>query len=187
MGGAPRATSAVSIDPSGDTVLTFTSVGGAGQFWLELEEPLDPVTGTLEWTWRVDEPVEGARLVDPDLDDSPARLFVVFGRGGLFSAPRTLFYSWAGSASDPEFHRSHVNDAFGVVVTRTGGDAIGEWLHESRDLAVDYERAFGEPPDRRVTAVGFMIDSDQTGSRARSALASLDWVTESGDPVPSRR
>jgi len=158
--------------------LVFEATAGqAGQYWRALEEPLDAAGGTLRWRWRVDDAVPEADLLDPERDDAPARLFVVFGDGGLFSPPRVLFYSWAGDTPSPEMHLSHVDDRLAVVPLRSAAsDPLGVWLDEARDPAEDYRTAFGEEPNDPITAVGFMLDTDQTLDRAKSALAKIEWL-----------
>lgn len=158
--------------------LLFEAANGrAGQYWRALEEPLDAAGGTLRWRWRVDDAIPGADLLDPERDDAPARLFVVFGDGGLFSPPRVVFYTWAGESPTPEMHLSHVDDRLAVVaLRRAGSDPLGVWLDESRDPAEDYRTAFGEAPDDPITAVGFMLDTDQTSDRAEAALAKIEWL-----------
>ncbi|MGD2071289.1 MAG: DUF3047 domain-containing protein, partial [Gemmatimonadota bacterium] len=156
--------------------LRFSADGAAAWFWRELDAPLDPAAGRVEWRWRVDEAVEAAELADPDLDDAPARFFVVFGRGGLFSSPRMIFYSWGRREPLGTAMRSYVSDRIGVVVVRNGSSPTGTWIDDERDLAADYRAVFGGSPDE-VTAVGFMIDTDQTGAAATSFLAALAWRT----------
>lgn len=178
VGDAPAAESRVVVPEGGSPWLRFdTGGGGAGQFWLELDEPLDPDRGRLAWTWRVDLPVTGARLRDPALDDSPARLFVVFGERGLVSPPRTVFYTWGGGPPDTSFFRSHVSDRLAVTALRGRGDPAGVWLTESRSPGDDFRAAFGRTPPP-IRAVGFMIDTDQTGAPARSGLSGIRWVPD---------
>lgn len=154
--------------------LRFEAQGQGAFFWLELDEPITPATQSLRWHWKVEAPVDGADLGEPERDDAPARFFVVFGEGGTFSMPEILFYSWDGTARDVGAHWIYPDDDnFRVMVARNARSPVGEWLQETRDLHEDYRRAFGGDPEP-VTAVGFVIDTDDTGARAVSLLGPVE-------------
>lgn len=157
-----------------DRAIWFEADGfQAAFFGLGLDTELDPNTQHLRWHWRVDEDVPEAKLRTPDLDDSPARFFVVFGRGGLFSNSRILFYSWGDSDDIGEHWTYRDDENFRVMVLRNEASPIGAWLMEDRDLRADYLLTFGrEPPP--VTALGFMMDTDQTGARASARLGPIE-------------
>lgn len=159
-----------------ERAVRFEAEDQAAFFWLELDEPLRAGSETLRWSWRVDRRVEGAALRTPELDDAPARFFVVFGRGGLFSSPKILFYSWGGTETIGEHWTYPANDVFHVMVVRNDRSPLNTWLTETRDVRADYRMTFGGEGDA-VTAIGFMIDTDQTASRAVSFLGPIEHVT----------
>lgn len=165
-----------------DRAIRFEARGRQAAFFgLDLDTPLDPATQRLAWQWRVDEPVPGADLRTPELDDAPARFFVVFGRGGLLSSPEILFYSWGGSDEVGDHWTYRDDGSFRVMVLRNDRSPTGVWLTEARDLREDYLLTFGrEPPP--VTALGFMIDSDQTGARASSRLGPIEAFQSARGP-----
>ena len=161
----------------GRIVLSLEAQAAAGQCWRELDDPIPPGEGRLSWRWRISEHLAEVDLRDPDRDDAPARLFVVFGRGRLFSRPRMLFYTWGGAEPVGSAFPSHASDRLGVVVVRNAQDLAEVWHDESRDVASDYRAAFGEEaPD--ITAVGIMLDTDQLHGRASVELAELLWVSD---------
>ncbi len=172
--GGERLPSARVEEVEGALALVLVADSAAGQAWLELDEPLDPAEGTLSWEWTISSRPGGASLRTPELDDSPARLFVVFGGGGLFRRPRILFYSWGrGEAVDDAF-LSHVTDRLGVVVVRNSADSIGAKYTERRDPEADFRRVFGRDPEE-IRAVGLMVDTDQLGGRAEVQLHTIRW------------
>jgi hypothetical protein len=165
----------------GGPALELIADSAAGQAWLELEEELDPGTGTLAWMWRVEARPSEVDLRDPAADDAPARLFVAFGDGGLFGPPRFLFYTWGQDEEVGEAFRSHVSDDVGVVVVRNAADSTGAWLREERDLDRDYRRVFGDGENPEpITGFGLMTDTDQTGDSARVWLRGVRWVEGGG-------
>ena len=158
----------------GALALVIVADSAAGQAWLELDEPLDPARGALSWEWTVSAPPGAASLRIPEMDDSPARFFVVFGGGGLFRRPRILFYSWGrGEAVDDAF-LSHVTDRLGVVVIRNSADSTGARYTERRDPEADFRRVFARNPDE-IRAVGLMVDTDQMGGRGEVRLHTIRW------------
>ncbi len=159
----------------GALALIMSADSAAGQAWMELDEPLDPATGTLSWEWSLAQGLQGTTLRDPDADDSAGRFFVVFGGGGLFGRPRIIFYTWGGDEAPDEAFLSHVSDRAGVVVVRNRSDSIGAWHTERRDAAADFRRVFGRDPDE-IRAVGLMADTDQLGGRAEVRLRLIRWT-----------
>jgi hypothetical protein len=159
--------------------IRFEATGQAAFFWRELDSRLDPADGRLRWSWRVDRPVVGADLLVRELDDSPARLFVVFGTRGIFSRPRIIFYTW-GNQERPGAHWSSPVDArMHIVVLQDHSAPTGAWIDEDRDLLADYRAAFGRDPEP-VSAIGFMIDTDDTGQTAVGLLGTVRWAPPAG-------
>jgi hypothetical protein len=155
--------------------IRFEATGQAAFFWRELDSRLDPADGRLRWKWRVDRPVAGADLRVRELDDAPARLFVVFGTRGIFSRPRIIFYTW-GNQETPGSHWSSPVDArMHIMVLRDHSAPTGAWIEEDRDLLADYRAAFGRDPEP-VSAIGFMIDTDDTGQTAVGLLGPVRWT-----------
>ena len=65
-----------------------------------------------------------------------------------------------------------------TIVLRNGSDAPGHWQRESRDVAADFLRAFGDesatvPP---LTAVIVAGDADNTGARSVTHVANLSFA-----------
>lgn len=171
--GAPAARSEVT-QVGGYKVLRFDADGEALWVGRELEQPLHPDQGRLTWVWRLDHRLSETALRDPARDDAAARLVVVFGRPGLFGGGRVLFYTWGNREPKEGAWMNPSNRRFGVLVVRNASDPADQWLEEERDLGADYRRVFGgEPP--AVRAIGYMIDTEQTGERGASLLASIRW------------
>jgi hypothetical protein len=155
--------------------LRFEATGEAAFFWRELDSRLDPAAGRLRWSWRVDRPLPGADLRVRQLDDSPARFFVVFGTRGILSRPRIIFYTW-GNRETPGAHwASPVDARLHIMVLQDHASQPGAWIHEDRDLLADYRAAFGRAPEP-VSAIGFMIDTDNTRQSAVGLLGPVRWA-----------
>jgi hypothetical protein len=50
-----------------------------------------------------------------------------------------------------------------IIVVEGGGDRVNRWVRFERDLARDFEAAFGEPSPA-VTAFALAGDTDNTGA-----------------------
>jgi hypothetical protein len=121
----------------------------------------------LEWHWRVEKLQDGASLFDEDLDDVAAALYVVFGDPAALAEERpvtALRYVWTtGRVQDEEIVDSPRQP--GVVrsiVVQGGLVSPLAWAEERRDIAADYQAAFGRLPAARVRAVALFTDNDDT-------------------------
>lgn len=140
----------------------------------------------LQWRWKVDELIAKADNSQKHLEDAPARLVVSFDGDMekltpqdrmLFDNVRiltgqqmpyaTLMYIWGNRAPRetviPNRHTSRVR----MIVVESGRDKLGRWQDVTRNVIDDYRRAFGEEPGR-ISAVGIMTDTDNTGGNAHA-------------------
>lgn len=166
---------AATIDSrDGARALALAGAGQAGWFYASVPKVLP--AGRLRWSWLVEQAPESASLSDPGRDDSPIRVFVVFGnQGGLFRKPgRVLFYSFGGAGDLGHSAPSHVHNRLHVIAV-DGPDHYGQWRDHEVDPVADYRRLHDrEPPP--ITAIGIMQDTDQTGQTAVARLRRLEWV-----------
>jgi hypothetical protein len=130
----------------------------------------------LEWEWRVEKLQESASLYEAGLEDVAASIWVMFGdpepgpqsgSGGAITAPKpvpTLRYVWTtdkiqdetiiDSPSQPGVIRS--------IVVQGGIVSPLAWESEKRDLAADYQAAFGGLPKSNVLAVALVTGNYHT-------------------------
>lgn len=138
----------------------------------------------LHWHWKVTDLIPKADNTQKHLEDSPVRLVVSFA-GDLdrlsfddrmfFDNIRvltgqqlpyaTLMYIWENRAPldtvIPNRHTGRIK----MIVAESGRDKLGGWQQVTRNIVEDYRRAFGEEPGR-ITAIGIMTDTDNTGEHA---------------------
>ncbi len=148
---------------------------------------LDPVAyPLLHWQWRVDELIARADNMQKHLEDSPVRLMVSFD-GDMdkialhdrlfFDSIRvltgqqlpysTLIYIWENRAPRETVIPNHHTSRIKMIVAESGRDKLGAWQQVTRNIVEDYRRAFGEAPGK-ITAVGIMTDTDNTGGNAHA-------------------
>ena len=135
-------------------------------------------TPVLAWSWRVDAYPPSGDGRRAESDDEPAQVYLFFPGKGLAGKlqPRILGYTWETVPEAGTFYHSPKNDETRVFVLRNRRDGQGVWASEARDVAGDFQKAFGEPAPAPL-AVCFQIDSDDTASSARSAFAALRFTS----------
>jgi hypothetical protein len=136
----------------------------------------------LSWWWRVSRLPAGSDVREAGRDDQAAQVYVVFPR---WPAPRTssdvLGYVWDTRA--PVGTRLTPAKATNVriVVVESGSGRLDQWLQQQRNVAEDYQAAFGRQPPR-VGKIALMIDSNDTRSDAEALFGDLTFSRPS---VPS--
>lgn len=159
----------------GLAAFAISGAGRAGWFYREFEEPLPESGGMLEWTWRVLAGPPQADLREKKLDDSPIRVFVVFGKpGGLFGGSgRVIFYTHGNDEPAGFARPSHASSRMHVV-RADGAMSRPGWQDHAVEPFADYRRIWKRPPPA-ITAIGVMHDTDQTRGYAEAEIRRLVW------------
>ena len=160
-----------------DEVFRITGTGRAAWFYREIAPQISETAGSLHWSWRASVIPAGADLRAKETDDSPMRVYVVFGKpGGLFGgAGRIIFYSY-GNTEPTEYARpSHDSDKL-YVIRVDGAPERGAWQEHRVEPFADYRRIWHRDPPP-ITAIGVMQDTDQTRALASADLRRLEWRT----------
>jgi hypothetical protein len=117
----------------------------------------------LTWRWKVTQLPAGADFRRSTTDDQAAQVLVAFEDN------RVLTYIWDSSAPkgtaapSPSFPLVHIF----AVVCESGASDANRWVSETRNVAADFERAFGRPAPR-VKGLRLQINSQHTGTVAES-------------------
>ncbi len=118
----------------------------------------------LSWRWKVTNLPPGGDFRHATTDDQAAQVLVAF------ADRRILTYIWDSTAP-----KGTVQSATSIplvhvfaFVCRSGAAEANQWLVETRNIAADYERAFGRPPKDHVKGVRLQINSQHTGTSAES-------------------
>lgn len=149
--------------------------------WIRPCALMRPRVLRLTWRWRVAFALahEGERTRAGD--DYAARVIVVFETSPLPLRTRSLAYVWAAREPRGAEFASPYSGRTGTIVLRSGASDAGVWVSEERDVLADYRRFFGREPDK-VSAVAFMVDTDDTDAAATAWLAGLTAVSEEETP-----
>jgi hypothetical protein len=140
----------------------------------------------LQFSWQVSGLINNADMALRDSDDSPVRLVLMFeGDRSKFSMKNamlselaqtmtgepmpyaTLMYVWCNTRAPGSVIINPRTDRIRKLVVESGKGRLNQWLDYQRDIAADFEQAFGEPPGA-LLGVGLMTDTDNTRSKAQA-------------------
>ncbi len=162
-------------EATGHRVVRITGAGRAGWLHRDLSRtPSRQSVDSVRWSWRVLEAPRTSDLAIKAADDSPIRLYVIFGnpRSILGGPGRIIFYSFGNEEPAGYQARSHVSGRI-EVIKLDGAGALGVWRDHAVDPDEDYRRIWKRAPPA-ITAIGLMQDTDQTGERAVAEVRYLD-------------
>jgi hypothetical protein len=141
----------------------------------------------LQWSWRVEQPNPAADLRTRGGDDTPVKVCLSFdlpienlgfGERQLLRFMRSssdepvpaATLCWVWGAAEPR--GALIENAFTrrvrYIVLRNGSDASATWFDESRDIAADFKRAFGEESAAVPPVLGAVVGGDADNTAARS-------------------
>ncbi len=119
----------------------------------------------LQWRWRVEKFPKGAKILDSNLSDAGAQVYMP----GQVAAARPPKHFWA--TQDPIGTKLVQGNAiFGRLygeVIRSGGPT-GVWHTEVRNVYEDFKKAFGDPPPAKAQGIAVLSDGDQTNTEAEA-------------------
>ena len=133
-------------------------------FALERSVDVDPFQMPyLAWRWKVAQIPQGGDFRHSLTDDQAAQVMVAF------ADRRVVSYIWDSTAPKGVEENAGFIPLVHVfaVVCESGGTGLNQWVAESRNLAADYQRAYGKPAPR-VKGLRLQINSQHTGTIAES-------------------
>jgi hypothetical protein len=127
----------------------------------------------VSWRWKLQRaPDHGENERERAGDDYAARLAVFFDGTPFDRRTKVVMYVWALREPVGSVYESPYASNVATMVLRSGARDGERWRLEERDLVADFERAFGESPER-VTGFAIMSDTDNTQSRATAFFSDL--------------
>jgi Protein of unknown function (DUF3047) len=147
---------------------------------------------TLVWRWRLDKPVDRADLRRKEGDDAALKVCAMFDLplsalpfwerqkmrlartlSGEDLPAATLCYIWDPALPSGTLLNNAYTPRLRWIVLRGSGEPLEAWREEKRDLAADFQRAFGDEsptlPPLKAIAVG--ADADNTGGQSQARLS----------------
>lgn len=133
-------------------------------FALERSVNIDPAEMPyLTWRWKVSRLPAGGDFRRAATDDQAAQVLVAF------ADRRVLTYIWDTTAPKGTMANASPISLLRIfaVVCQSGTAALNRWIAESRNVAADYELAYGKPAPH-VKVIRLQINSQHTGTSAES-------------------
>ena len=117
----------------------------------------------LAWRWKVTALPEGGDFRRAATDDQAAQLLVAF------ADRRVLTYIWDSTAPKGTMQNASSVPLVHIyaVVCESGTAEANSWVPETRDVAADYEQAYGKAAPH-VKGLRIQINSQHTGTSAES-------------------
>jgi hypothetical protein len=150
------------VKDSDSTVLRLRS--NRASFGLERSVDVDVAAlPYLSWRWKVSDLPKGGDFRHSSTDDQAAQILVAFADHRIVTyiwdstAPKGLMQS---ASSIPLVH-------IFAVVCRSGTSELNQWLNETRNVADDYQRAYGRTAPH-AKGLRLQINSQHTGTAAES-------------------
>jgi hypothetical protein len=117
----------------------------------------------LTWHWKVTQLPSGGDFRHSTTDDQAAQVLVAFDDSHIIT------YIWDSTAPKGTAQATSSIPFLRIfaVVCESGSEDANRWVTESRNVAADYERAYGKPAPR-VKGLRLQINSQHTGTVAES-------------------
>lgn len=119
-------------------------------------------TPYLNWSWRVDKPIEGYDETSRDGDDYAARIYIVINGGLLPWRTRAISYVWSGSMPVGRSWPNAYSNNSVMYAVESGTVKSGQWQFEKRNILADLSELHGIQATH-IDAVALMTDTDNTG------------------------
>ena len=153
-----------------------------------------PAPRTVRWSWRVQQANGKTDLRNKAGDDTAVKVCMSFdlsmdrvpflerqalrlARASTDQAlpAATLCWVWGGAEAKGELLPDPYSRRVRYIVLRQSQDALATWFDETRDVAADFRRAFGDESldVPLVTAVIVSGDGDNTGASTAAFVADL--------------
>jgi len=164
--GRPNVSPCVDSEPS---CVHLKSVKSS--FALERSVDVDPVKMPyLTWRWKVTQLPPDGDFRHAYTDDQAAQVLVAF------ADRRVVSYIWDSTAPKGSAQITGFIPLVHVfaVVCESGAAQASRWIPETRNVAADYERAYGKPAPR-VQGLRLQINSQHTAATAESYFGEVTF------------
>ena len=133
-------------------------------------------TPILEWSWKIVELPAGADVRARATSDLTAHVLVVWPRFPEALRSRVIAYAWGTTEPAGAVEQSRKTWMVTFFILRSGGESLGRWVTERRDVVEDYRRVYGEQPES-PRAIAISIDTNDTHGSAAALIGPIAFTT----------
>ena len=161
------------------------------------ELPATAAPKQLHWAWRMQQPNPAVDLRAKTGDDAAVKVCLSFdlaldrvpfmerqvlklarSRSGQHLPSATLCWVWGAAETKGALLPNAYSRRVRYIVLRNREDALATWFEESRDVAADFQRAFGDESDARdglppLSALIVAGDGDNSGGASVAHVSAL--------------
>ncbi|MDH3695177.1 MAG: DUF3047 domain-containing protein [Gammaproteobacteria bacterium] len=134
-------------------------------------------TPYLNWSWRVDSPLNGVDETTKQGDDYAARVYVVRETGMLSLKSLAISYVWSSYQKEGSVWPNAFTDNAAMIAVRNGDVRAGQWISEKRNVREDFKRAFGRDI-KEINVVALMTDTDNSGQSAQAYYGNISFTAD---------
>lgn len=157
-------------------VLQASTQGQASGLFKKVKIDLNR-TPYLNWSWRVNNLLNGNDERSKEGDDYPARIYVVVSGGVFFWNTKVINYVWSSNQPQGSEWPNAYTGSAKMIAVQAGEKNIGRWVNERRNVREDLRRLFGDDL-QQIDAVAVMVDGDNTGQSATSFFGDIFFSSE---------
>ncbi len=164
-------------EENGRKVLVADSMATASGLGKKIKVDLNK-TPYINWSWKVDNTLDGLDETTKAGDDYVARLYVVKSGGALLWKTKALNYVWSSNQSQEDIWRNAFQPKNAIMLAVRGSkDQPGQWVTEKRNVLEDFKKAFGKDIDK-IDAVAIMTDTDNSMREASASYGEIYFTAE---------
>ncbi len=164
-------------EENGQKVLLADSTASASGIGKKIKVDLNK-TPYINWSWRVDNTLDGLDETTKAGDDYVARLYVVKSGGPLIWKTKALNYVWSSNQDKEDVWNNAFQPKNAIMLAVRGSeDKPGQWVTEKRNVLEDFKKTFGKDIDQ-IDAVAIMTDTDNSQREASAAYGEIYFTAE---------
>ncbi len=127
----------------------------------------------INWRWKTTSRLNVSNERSKQGDDYSARIYIIKDGGFFFWKSKALNYVWARhEPKNTVWPNAYAPDNAMMIAVRSQDDALNTWFYEKRNLANDYQLAFGESIEQ-VDAIAIMTDTDDSQDETTSYFGDI--------------
>lgn len=135
-------------------------------------------TPYLNWTWKIDNQLEGIDEAARSGDDFVARIYVVKTAGILGRNSRAMNYVWSSNRRQGSNWSNPFSPKNSKMIAVRGVEHTpGQWFTERRNIAEDFLRFYGAKV-KVVDLLVIMSDTDNTGLSASASYGDIFFSSQ---------